>query len=85
MSMTETTVKTAMARIPVTGMTCAACQARVQRTLEKQPGVSSAAVNLMTGDAMVRFDPAAVAPEALVAAINATGYGATLPAPDRSG
>jgi Cu+-exporting ATPase len=74
----------ATARIPVTGMTCAACQARVQRTLEQQPGVSSAAVNLMTGDATVRYDPAAVAPEALVAAINETGYGAELPAPDRS-
>jgi Cu+-exporting ATPase len=68
--------------IPVTGMTCAACSARVQRTLEKTPGVSSAAVNLMTGTATVDFDPGAVSPERLVEAIRDTGYGAELPAPD---
>jgi Cu+-exporting ATPase len=42
--------------IPVTGMTCAACQARVQRVLEKTPGVDEAAVSLMTNTATVRFD-----------------------------
>ncbi|HRQ78012.1 MAG TPA: heavy metal translocating P-type ATPase [Gemmatimonadaceae bacterium] len=71
-------------RIPVTGMTCAACQARVQKTLEKQPGVSQASVNLMMGTATVSYDPAAVQPQALVAAIEATGYGAELPRDDRS-
>ncbi|HEU4649307.1 MAG TPA: heavy metal translocating P-type ATPase, partial [Gemmatimonadales bacterium] len=70
--------------IPVTGMTCAACSARVQRSLEKTPGVSSAAVNLMTGTASVDFDPAAVSPERLVQVIQDTGYGATLPQPDTS-
>src|SRR4026209_2438096 len=45
--------------IPVSGMTCAACSARVQRTLERTPGVSSANVNLMTGAAQVDFDPRA--------------------------
>ena len=43
--------------IPVSGMTCAACQARVQRALEKTPGVSDASVNLMTNSASVAFDP----------------------------
>jgi Cu+-exporting ATPase len=70
--------------IPVTGMTCAACSGRVQRTLEKQPGVRDAAVNLMLGNATVRFDPGATTPGALVEAIRATGYGAELAAPDRS-
>ena len=37
--------------IPVTGMTCAACEARVQRTLSKTPGVVGASVNLMMGNA----------------------------------
>ena len=37
----------------VSGMTCAACQGRVQRALEKTPGVLSASVNLLTGDASV--------------------------------
>jgi Cu+-exporting ATPase len=65
--------------IPVSGMTCAACSARVQRSLEQTPGVTSASVNLMTGEATVDFDPAAVTPERLVAAIRDTGYGAELP------
>jgi Cu+-exporting ATPase len=72
------------ARIPVTGMTCAACQARVQRTLQKHAGVSDATVNLMMGNATVTFDPATVTPDALVAAIRDTGYGAELPQDDRS-
>ncbi len=71
-------------RIPVTGMTCAACQSRVQRTLQKQAGVTDASVNLMMGTATVTYDPAAVQPEALVEAIKQTGYGAELPAPSRS-
>ena len=73
-----------VARIPVTGMTCAACQARVQKTLEKQPGVSQASVNLMMGTATVTYDPSAVEPAALVSAIEQTGYGAELPRDDRS-
>jgi P-type Cu+ transporter len=71
-------------RIPVTGMTCAACQSRVQRTLQKQPGVADAAVNLMMKTATVTFDPAAVSPERLVAAIRDTGYGAQLASPDQT-
>ena len=66
--------------IPVTGMTCAACQARVQRTLLKAPGVGDATVNLMMNSASVSFDPTATTPQALVDAIMATGYGASLPA-----
>ncbi len=66
-------------RIPVAGMTCAACQARVQRTLQRQPGVVDAGVNLMMYDATVRYSPDAVSPEQLVAAIRDTGYGAELP------
>ncbi len=66
-------------RIPVSGMTCAACQARVQRTLQRQPGVVDAGVNLMMHDATVRYSPDAISPEQLVAAIRDTGYGAELP------
>ena len=65
--------------IPVQGMTCAACSARVQRTLERTPGVSAANVNLMTGSATVSYDPASTTPERLVEAIRDTGYGAELP------
>jgi P-type Cu+ transporter len=70
--------------IPVTGMTCAACQGRVQRVLGKTPGVVDASVNLMTNSATVTYDPAATAPSALVEQIRGTGYGAELPAAERT-
>jgi Cu+-exporting ATPase len=49
--------------IPVSGMTCAACSSRVQRTLSRTPGVTEANVNLMLKNAVVEFDPAAISPE----------------------
>ncbi len=66
--------------IPISGMTCAACQARVQRALTKAPGVESATVNLMMNSAAVTYDPAVASPDSLVNAVRATGYGAELPA-----
>jgi len=70
--------------IHVGGMTCAACQAHVQRALEAAPGVNKAAVNLMTGEATVAFDPNLTGPADLVEAIIETGYDAELPQPGRS-
>jgi Cu+-exporting ATPase len=69
--------------IPVGGMTCAACQASVQRALSKEPGVLDASVNLMTESAAVTFDANVTTPTALVGAIQRTGYEAELPVPDR--
>jgi len=64
---------------PVTGMTCAACQSRVQRALAAEPGVIDASVNLVTKSAAVRYDAGAVSPARLVEAVRATGYEAELP------
>ena len=71
-------------RIPVSGMTCAACQARVQRALQSEPGVSDASVNLMMKTATVAYDPGATTPGKLVEAIRETGYGAELASPDQT-
>lgn len=60
----------------VTGMTCAACQSFVQRTLASQVGVQDATVNLMLNNATVIFDPGKTSTEALVEDIRKTGYGA---------
>ena len=68
---------------PVSGMSCASCQARVQQALERTPGVASATVNLLTGDASVTYDPARLTPAAVIDAVRATGYGADLPGPAR--
>jgi P-type Cu+ transporter len=67
--------------LPVSGMTCAACSARVQRALQKQPGVQEAAVNLMVNSATVTFDPGSTSAERLVEVIRDTGYDAELPTP----
>jgi Cu+-exporting ATPase len=65
--------------IPVGGMTCAACQASVQRALEGERGVASASVSLVLRSADVSYDPSATSPDALVRAIRRTGYEAELP------
>jgi Cu+-exporting ATPase len=70
--------------IPVSGMTCAACQGRVQRTLQKTAGVKDATVNLMMGNATVTYDSSVIVPDALVETIRGTGYGAELPVAGRS-
>src|SRR5919197_5312780 len=66
----------------VSGMTCAACQARVQKALSSAPGVLDANVNLMTAEATVAYDPLRASADALVERIRSTGYGATLPRAD---
>ncbi|MGC4107468.1 MAG: heavy metal translocating P-type ATPase [Thermomicrobiales bacterium] len=68
--------------LDIEGMTCAACVRRVEKALDKVEGVASASVNLATERATVSLTPgAAVDPQALVAAIGAAGYTATLPKP----
>jgi len=64
--------------IAVSGMTCAACQAAVERALASAPGVLDASVNLMTAEATVTFDPSAARAAELVERIRSTGYGASL-------
>jgi P-type Cu+ transporter len=66
--------------IPVTGMTCAACQSFIQRTLAAQAGVQDASVNLMMNNATVTFDPGVTSTSTLVDTIRSTGYGAEVPA-----
>ena len=68
-------------RLEIEGMTCAACAARIERKLNKLDGVE-AAVNYANEEASVAFDPARVAVADLIAAVEATGYGASLPATD---
>src|SRR2546423_6116756 len=79
---TTTTQAAARISFPVTGMTCAACQARVQRALRSEPGVSDATVNLVTASAAVAYDPTSVTPQRLIDAVRAAGYDAALPVTD---
>ena len=67
--------------LPIEGMTCASCAARIEKRLNKLDGVE-ATVNYATEQAAVSFDPTLVAPDDLVAAVEAAGYRATLAGPD---
>jgi P-type Cu+ transporter len=66
--------------LPIEGMTCSSCAGRVERGLNRLEGVE-ATVNLATERATVSFDPARIAPEDLVGAVEEVGYAALLPAP----
>src|SRR5688500_13097239 len=75
----STTAPIQRIELPITGMTCASCANHIERRLNKLDGVT-ATVNYATEKARVEFDPGTVAPEQLVGAVEAAGYGATLPA-----
>ncbi len=63
----------------VTGMTCSACSAHVEKAVGKVEGVSSVSVNLLSNNMQVAYDEAAVSPEAIISAVVSAGYGASLP------
>ena len=64
-------------RFAVTGMTCAACSAHVEKAVSRLSGVQSAPVNLMLGSMTVTYDEKAVAESDIIAAVKAAGYGAS--------
>ena len=61
--------------LQLTGMTCAACAARIEKVLNRAEGVT-AAVNFATETAHVEFDPANATPQALIEAVRKAGYDA---------
>ena len=64
-----------MKQYTVTGMSCAACSARVEKAVSQVPGVKACAVSLLTNSMGVE---GAAEPDAVIAAVQAAGYGASL-------
>ena len=64
-----------MEQYNVTGMSCAACSARVEKAVSKVPGVTSCSVSLLTNSMGVE---GSASPEAVIAAVTEAGYGAAL-------
>ena len=64
----------------ITGMSCAACSARVERVVKKLPGVTSCAVSLLTNSMTVE---GTATPDSIIAAVQKAGYGATIQAPEQ--
>ena len=71
--------QTAAVTIPIEGMSCAACVARVKQTLKSMDGVRQVEVRLAERDTRVRYEGTKVTPERLAAAINKLGYKAGAP------
>ena len=64
-------------KFDVGGMTCAACQAHVDRAVSKLDGVESVAVNLLAGSMLVDYNPAQVSPDDICTAVDRAGYSAS--------
>ena len=63
-------------KFAVTGMTCAACQASVEKTVCALPGVESVSVSLMTNSMTLDYDETVLTEESLFKAVSDAGYGA---------
>ena len=63
-----------MKQYTVTGMSCAACSARVEKAVSKVPGVTACSVSLLTNSMGVE---GTATPQAIIAAVQAAGYGAS--------
>lgn len=62
----------------VTGMTCAACSARVEKAVGRLPGVDKIAVNLLKNSMVVEYDETALDTQKIIGAVTDAGYGASL-------
>lgn len=72
-------------KIAITGMTCAACVARIEKVVSRLDGVDSFTVNLASEDAAVKFDETKVDINKVMNAIQKAGYGASLEKPRETG
>ena len=62
----------------VTGMSCSACSAHVEKAVSKVPGVNSVQVNLLQNSMVVDYDEAATNDQAIIHAVEEGGYGASV-------
>ena len=69
-----------MKQYSVTGMSCAACSARVEKAVSKVPGVTACSVSLLTNSMGVDGE---VSPQEIIRAVEAAGYGASLKGADQ--
>ena len=60
--------------LPIEGMTCGACAARIERGLNRLDGVASASVNLAAEQTTVVYDPEVTGPPAFAEKVSALGY-----------
>ena len=66
-------------KFSVTGMTCSACSAHVEKAVRRLEGIRSADVSLMTNSMTADFDEALLTADDIIKAVTDSGYGASLP------
>ena len=69
----------------ITGMTCSACSARVEKTVAAMDGVSSVSVNLLSNHMSVTYDENVVTADDIIKAVEGAGYGASSRSAARKG
>ena len=60
----------------ITGMTCSACSARVEKSVAKLPGIQEVSVNLLKNSMVASYDEAALDTGQIIQAVEKAGYGA---------
>lgn len=65
-------------RFTITGMTCSACSARVEKAVTKLEGTEGVSVNLLTNSMQLSYDEGKLDAGAIIAAVEKAGYGASL-------
>ena len=64
-------------KFEVTGMTCSACSARIEKNINKTDGVIEASVNLLTNSMIVKYDESVLSVDEIIKVVENTGYGAS--------
>ena len=64
--------------IQITGMTCAACSTRIEKSLNRMDGVNEATVNLALEKSVIKYDASVLGEQDLRKKIEALGYGVVL-------
>ena len=65
-------------KFDVTGMTCSACSAHVEKAVRKLEGIQTVNVNLLKNSMVVEYDETALHTEDIIKAVQSGGYGASL-------
>ena len=69
----------------IEGTHCQGCQARIEREVNKLPGVRKIAVNFVSGDSVAEFDPQTVSKETIFSTTQKLGYAVVGVIPDANG
>ena len=64
-------------KFDITGMTCSACSARIEKNINKTDGIQEANVNLLTNSMTVKYDESVLSDRDIIKVVEDTGYGAS--------